>query len=333
MSGESQRARPRRGIDYPRDLAQFEEFFPDEEACWTYLEQLRWRDGFQCPACGSRGEAWRASGKLLVCRACEHKTSVTAGTIFHGTRKPLKVWFRAVWEITAHKHGVSALGLKRVLGLKSYETAWAWMHKFRRAMVRPGRDKLSGTVEVDETYLGGVEEGVSGRETVKKAIVVIAVELEEVAGNDGTLKERIGRIRLGHVPDASKESLVPFLEEVVEPGSTIRTDGWAGYAGLEKKGFRHEVTKLTEEEQPAHVVFPSVHRVASLLKRWVLGTLQGGVAKEQLAYYLDEFTFRFNRRKSKARGLLFYRLLEHAVQVGHTSTAALSRDTGRGPRE
>lgn len=263
-----------------------------------------------------------------MCPHCEHQVSVTAGTIFHKTRKPLRLWFRAAWEITSQKYGANALGLQRVLGLGSYETAWAWLHKFRRAMVRPGRSRLGGLVEVDETYVGGSEAGTTGRETIKKAIVAVAVELNE--GAEGS--ERMARIRLRHLPDVSQESLVPFLQDVVEPGSTVRTDGWRGYARLEDAGFEREVIKLSASPDPAHVLMPHVHRVASLLKRWILGTLQGGVATEQLEYYLDEFTFRFNRRASKARGLLFYRLLQYAVQIPHTSAEELSQETGRGPR-
>lgn len=316
---------PRRGIDYPRDLPEFDEFFPDEDACWRYLERLRWPDGFQCPKCGTQGEPWRTSRRRLVCRHCEHQHSVTRGTIFHRTRKPLKLWFRAAWEITSQKYGANALGLQRVLGLGSYETAWAWLHKFRRAMVRPGRDRLAGTIEVDESYLGGPEAGLSGRKTVKKAIVAIAVEL--------TKEGKIARIRLRHVPDVSADSLIPFLEEVVELGSTIRTDGWKSYGSLPSRGYEHDVTVLSATDQPAHIVFPSVSRVAALLKRWILGTLQGGIASEHLNSYLDEFTFRFNRRTSKARGLLFYRLLQYAVQLPHTSTDDLEQGVGRGPPE
>lgn len=319
---------PQRGVDYPGDLVEFEEWFPDEEACVRYLERMRWPDGFKCPRCGGTREPSRSSRRRLVCRDCRKQVTVTAGTIFHRTQKPLRLWFRAAWEITSQKYGANALGLQRVLGLGSYHTAWEWLHKIRRAMVRPGRSRLKGLVEVDETYVGGPEAGATGRETIKKAIVAVAVELNE--GAEGS--ERMARIRLRHVRDVSQESLVPFLRDVVEPGSTIRTDGWSGYAGLEDAGFEREVIKLSASPDPAHVLMPNIHRVASLLKRWILGTLQGGVAREQLTYYLDEFTFRFNRRSSQARGLLFYRLLEHAVQLGPTPRASLEKNTGRGQR-
>lgn len=310
------------GIDYPRTLIELMEFFPDEGSCCQYLERLRWPDGFVCPSCHSAGPAWRMKRGLQVCSRCRRQVSVTAGTIFEGTRKPLRHWFLAVWEVTNAKTGGSALGLQRALGLKSYETAWAWLHKLRRAMVRPGRDQLAADeVEVDETYFGGAETGVYGRETVNKAIVVIAVEVKN---------GRMGRIRLQHVPDVSGSTLEAFVGHVVAPGCVVHTDGWPGYRGLSARGFKHRVTVLSSAPEPAHVLMPHVHVVASLLKRWSLGTHQGAVSKEHLPYYLDEFTFRFNRRTSKARGLLFYRLLTQAVRVEHVATDALFLHTGRG---
>jgi len=251
------------------------------------------------------------------------QTSVLAGTIFHRTRTPLRLWFLAAWEITSQKYGTNALGLQRVLGLGSYKTAWVWLHKFRRAMVRPDREQLTGLIEVDESYVGGQEAGVRGRETVTKAIVAIAAEVEG---------RRIGRIRLRWVPDLSAPVLQSFVTDMVAPGSTVHTDGWRSYQRLGKLGFRHQVTNLSASGDPAHVVMPAVHRTASLLKRWILGTFQGGIAREQLPYYLDEFTFRFNRRSSRARGLLFYRLLEQAVQCAPTPTSAIYAGTGRGKR-
>jgi transposase-like protein len=235
---------------------------------------------------------------------------VTAGTIFQDTRTPLTIWFRAMWWVTSQKNGVSALGLQRVLGLGSYQTAWAWLHKLRRAMVRPGRDRLSGRVEVDETYLGGLEEGVHGRQTESKALIVVAAE------EDG---KGIGRIRMRRIPDASAQSLVPFVKASVEPGHVVHTDGWLGYAPLETQGYIHKVTFLRGKKQSPSELLPRVHRVASLLKRWLLGTHQGAVSAEHLDYYLDEFTFRFNRRKSRSRGKLFFRLVQQAVAVEPTT--------------
>jgi len=289
--------------DYPRDLLELEERFATEEACRDYLVRLRWPEGFRCPRCG-HGRAWTVRGVWLECANCHHQTSVTAGTIFQDTRKPLRLWFRAIWYVTSQKNGASALGVQRVLGLACYKTAWSWLHKFRRAMVRPGRDRLKGVVEVDETYLGGLEEGVSGRETEKKALIAVAAE------EDG---KGIGRIRLQHIPDASACSLHSFVLASVEPGSVLHTDGWEGYNGLEAFGYKPKVTVLCRSKKKAHELMPRVHLVTSLLKRWILGTHQGAVSHEHLGYYLDEFTFRFNRRTSSFRGKLFLRLLEQAV--------------------
>jgi transposase-like protein len=240
-----------------------------------------------------------------MCAECGRKTSVTAGTIFDKTRSPLTRWFAVVWAVTNQKNGMSALGLQRALGM-DYKTAWIWLHKLRRAMVRPDRDMLSGTVEVDETYVGGEELGVHGRQTERKCIVAIAVEAP---------KRQLGRVRLAQVPDVRGESLVGFARSVVATGSVIKTDAWGGYGDLGQSGFRHRITNQSASPHPEHVDMPGVHRVASLLKRWLLGTHQGAVSPQHLEYYLDEFTFRFNRRRSKARGMLFYRLLQQAVRT------------------
>jgi transposase-like protein len=229
---------------------------------------------------------------------------VIAGTVFQDTHKPLTMWFRMMWWVTSQKNGASALGLKRVLGLGSYQTAWAWLHKLRRAMVRPSRDRLSGRIEVDETYLGGVEEGLRGRKKERKALIVVAAQENGRA---------IGRIRMRQIPDASGDSLLPFVQEAIEPGSVVHTDGWLGYQGLAAQGFVHEITLIKGGD--ASELLPRVHRVVSLLKRWLLGTHQGAVSRKHLDYYLDEFTFRFNRRTSRHRGKLFYRLIQQAVAV------------------
>lgn len=291
--------------DYPQDLRELEARFSTEEACRAYLFQLRWPAGFECPRCGGR-KAWPASELLWECAGCHRQTSVTAGTIFQDSRLPLTLWFRAVWWVTSQKNGVSAMGLQRVLGLKSYKTAWTMLHKLRHAMVRPGRDRLQGRVEVDEAFVGGEEEGVHGRQTESKAMIAVAVE------EDG---DGIGRIRMRRIPDASAESLMPFIEDSVEPGSVVHTDGWLGYQPLDGKGYRHKITYLKRNSKTASELMPRVHLAVALLKRWLLGIHQGGVSAEHLDAYLDEFTFRFNRRKSRSRGKLFYRLLEQAVAV------------------
>jgi transposase-like protein len=244
------------------------------------------------------------SSGLFLCSNCRRQVSVTAATIFQDSRLPLALWFRAMWYITSQKNGASALGLQRILGIGSYQTAWTWLHKLRRAMVRPGRDRISGTIDIDETFIGGDKPGKRGRGAEGKVLVLIMAE------HDGSY---IGRIRLKRIRDASGDSLEEAIQQAVESGSRVRTDGWTGYNGLEMIGYEHVVVRRSEDV--GENLLPRCHRVASLLKRWLLGTHQGAVRHEHLDYYLDEYTFRFNRRKSKSRGKLFYRLVQQAVQL------------------
>lgn len=299
---------------YPTDLAEFESWFSSEESCRAYLHKLRWPDGFSCPRCGNL-KCWPIGPMLYECSGCHYQMSVITGTIFQDSHKPLTDWFRAIWWVTGQKNGASALGLKRILGLGSYRTAWTWLHKLRRAMVRPGRDKLSGLVEVDETFIGGEKPGKRGRGAAGKVLVGIAVEDKGAEG--------IGRLRLGIIPDASGDSLKSFVQDKVTTGSTIRTDDWGGYNRLVSFGYSHVHAKTTE--------LKLAHLVASLLKRWLLGTHQGAVSHEHLSYYLDEYTFRFNRRTSNHRGMLFMRLLENAVQVDPIPVKQIVRHV-RGPK-
>lgn len=290
--------------DYPRTLLELEQRFSTADACRQYLFALRWPDGFVCPRCGGR-QAWPMARGLWLCGQCRHQASVTAGTVFQDTRLPLPLWFRAMWYITSQKNGVSALSMQRVLGLRSYQTAWAWLHKLRRAMVRPGRERLSGVVDVDETYWGAQEEGVVGRLTNSKALVIVAAQ------HDGAKK--IGRIRMACIPDLTRATLHQFIAGHVEPGSVVQTDGLPAYGEL--AGYQHRPIVVTGSGKMAHELLPRVHRVISLLKRWLMGTHQGAIGQDHLDYYLDEFTFRFNRRNSASRGKLFYRLVQQAVQV------------------
>ena len=304
------------GRDYPGTLREFNAWFRDEEACLRYLGGLRWAGAFVCPGCGG-GKAWRMSkGRNLRCARCRLDVSVTAGTVFADTRLPLTTWFAAAWYVTGTKHGVSALGLQRVLGLGSYETAWSLLHKLRRAMVRPGRDKLVGEIEVDETALGPSKPGRLGRGTfADKAIVAIAVEARA--------RSTCGRVRLARIRDCSGPVLTEFVCTAVAPGAVVYTDRWQGYGQLAAAGFLHQPTSIAASGDPAHVAMPRAHRVSSLLQRWLLGTHQGAARPHQLDFYLDEFTFRFNRRSSQRRGLLFYRLLEQAIQIDPVPLTAI----------
>ena len=299
--------------DYPTTMLEMEERFGSEADCRAYLFRLRWPEGFRCPQC-RHGKYWLRKDGLFECQGCGLQTSVTAGTIFQDTKKPLRLWFRAAWQVTSQKFGANALGLQRVLGLGSYRTAWSWLQKLRRAMVRPGRDRLSGIVQVDETYLGGEKAGKRGRGAGGKTLVMVAAEV------DGA---RVGRIRLKIIPDASAASLEAAITETVATGAIIRTDGWKSYSHLNSLGYVHEVVR--NDAQVGDDLLPNCHRVSSLLKRWLMGTHQGAVSREHLEYYLDEFTFRFNRRTSGSRGKLFFRLIQQAVMVNPAPIKSLVR--------
>jgi len=286
----------------PVNQIEFEKMFTTEEQCLDYLKELRFPKGYSCRKC-QHNEYWLNNRGIMVCKNCKNELSITSGTIFHRSKLPLVVIFRVLWWMVAQKNGVSAVGIQRVLGLGSYRTAWAWLHKFRRLMVFPGRNKLSGKIEVDETLVGGKRSGKRGRGAEGKSLVVIAVEIME----KGT-----GRVRMSLISDASKKSLKKFINENIETGSNLITDGWKGYTGISKSGYQHEIedkTKLLDGEE----ILPNVHRIASLLKRWLLGTHQNYIGEGYLSYYLDEYTFRYNRRKSNSRGLLFQRLIEQGV--------------------
>ena len=293
-------------------MLEFSDMFPTEEACWEYLSVIRWPNGCHCLRCGST-HIWKQRSGHFRCGDCRYTFSVIAGTLFQDTKKPLRLWFQAIWYVVNQKNGVSALGLQRALGLGSYHTAWEWLHKLRRAMVRPGRDRLSGVVEMDETLLGGERSGKRGRGAEGKILVLIAAE---DAGKG------IGRIRLSVIPDASSESIKNATLQMVEPGSTIRSDGWDSYNILAKSGYTH--LPCTHANAESGDATPLAHRVASLLKRWWLGTHQGAISQEHLGYYLDEFTFRFNRRTSRSRGKLFYRLIEQSLQ-NKTNTSKITK--------
>lgn len=274
--------------DFPRTLAQFQARFGDEAACRAYLAASRWPDGYRCPGCQHPEAFELPRRRLWQCKACGYQTSVTAGTVLHRTRTPLTLWFWAAYLVTTHTPGLSALQLQRQLGIDRYETAWAMLHKLRRAMVRPDRDPLKERVEVDESYIGGPEAGLrGGRQLVDKALVVAAVEVRGKAS---------GRVRLQVVPDASSPSLTGFVKAHVEPGAIVLTDGWPAYAPLAEMGYRHRARPQGNPKR-AEKVLPRVHRVFGNLKTWLRGT-HHGVGNQHLQVYLDEFTFRFNRRRT-----------------------------------
>lgn len=297
---------------YPINVIDFQDMFPTERACEEYLFIIRWPEGFICPNC-RHGDAWKLGSGLLRCANCKRDVSLIAGSVFQGSHLPLRLWFQAMWYVVCQKQGVSALALKSILNVGSYKTAWEWLHKLRRAMVRPGRDRLSGLVEVDEIFVGGERHKFEGRSQQGKTLVLVAAEDKGRRG--------VGRIRMRIIPDATASSLRAAVHAMVEPDSIVRTDGWTGYKP-ERWGYRHRQIgrrSLNPGDDPT----PLVHRVSSLLKRWLLNTHQGGVQRTHLPYYLDEFVFRFNRRTSRSRGLLFYRLVQQALMVNPVPAAQL----------
>ena len=298
--------------DFPNTYREFVEMFPDDTACAAYLAKLRWPKGFICPACKQTSIPWNANRNRLICPICRHQTSVTTGTIFDKTRTQLKTWFEAAWHVSTAKNGMSAKTLERTIGI-NYKVAWMMLHRFRVAMVNNERRQLSGIVEVDESFIGGEEQGGKRGRGTDKSIVVIAVEIKQPKG--------FGRVRMRHIPDSSGNSLVSFICDVIAPGSVVRTDGWKGYNSVTDYGYQREIIVQSTSGDPAHVSMPGVHRIASLLKRWILGTHQGSVLPSHLQSYLEEFTFRFNRRTSRSRGLVFRRLLEQAVITEPTTKA------------
>jgi transposase-like protein len=303
--------------DFPKTLREFQSRFADEAACRAYLAASRWPEGYRCPRCGHTEAFELARSHRWECKACRYQTSVTAGTILHGTRTPLAQWFWAAYLMTTLTPGVSALQLQRQLGLTRYETAWMLLHKLRRATVAPERTPLRDKVEVDETYVGGPEEGVVGREVDTKALVVGAVEVRGRAA---------GRVRLQVVPDASGPALTGFVQAVVAPGATVITDGWSGYAPLAGLGYRHR-PKPQRTPERAETVLPRIHRAFSNLKTWLRGT-HHGVDPPYLQAYLDEYTFRFNRRRTPMAA--FQTLLGLGTQRGPTTYKQLYRSERNG---
>jgi len=300
--------------DFPKTAMDFEKRFSTEESCAEFLEKLRWPDGFVCPRCGSKAHWALRCRRLIECVGCGHQSSVTAGTVFHGSRKPLKLWFRAMFLIVTQKLGVSAKNFQRHMGLRSYKTAWLWLHKLRRAMVRPERPKLEGSVEVDEAFVGGVEEGSHGRGS-SNPIVAVAVEVIDDRQERERKKARLGRVRLEVIEDATEVSLTSFVAQNVRHGATIHTDGSTSYNELNEVGFKQQRHVIGKDRKRAVQLLPGVHRVISLVKRWLLGTHQGAVSAKHLYWYLQEYTFRFNRRLSSHPGKLVHRLAEQLMKT------------------
>lgn len=292
------------GNAYPRTFEEFLEWFSSEADCEQYLEWVRWPDGFVCPGC--RGtKAWRTDRGLWHCQECNRQSSVTAGTVFDDSRKPLRLWFHVMWLMMAQKTGLSAKNLCETYGFGSYQTAWGWLRKLRSVMIRGGRERLTGRVEVDESYVGGQKEGTRGRGAEGKTLVLVAVEGDE--------KKKLGRVRFRCVEAIDQKTANLFVQDYVEKGTLVVTDGLSAYDKLSALGYDHRPQVIKTGGEAALEQLDHVHLVISLLKRWLGGTHQGAVTPSHLQAYLDEFSFRFNRRLSQHRGKLFYRLMQQAV--------------------
>lgn len=263
--------------DFPKTIFEFQQRFSTEESCLQFLIQSRWPEGFVCPRCGGREHYWKAQRQLLQCKQCSYQSSVTAGTVMHRSRMPLTMWFYAAYLVSTLTPGISAVQLQRQLGLSSYKTVFMMLHKLRAGMVKPGRDRISGVVQVDETYIGGEKPGLRGRGAAGKVIVAGAAEVRN---------NKLARIRLRIIPDVTKDTLTRFAKENVIEKSTIVTDDWVGYSGLRKADYRH-IVDASELAQ--------IHKVFSNLKTWLIGT-HHGVSPQHLQAYLNEYNFRFNRR-------------------------------------
>lgn len=301
--------------EFPRSLIEFQQWFPDEAACVAYLQSARWPGGFVCPACGgARGWALKTKAWTHECADCGKQTSVTAGTVMHGSKLRLTVWFWAAYLMATHSNGISALQLQKQLGLGSYRTAWMLCAKLRRAMVAPGREPLTGLVEADETELpyrtrNDPPSGGGGRTHQGKILLAGAVEVQG---------EGPGRIRLSVISDFSAKSLHGFLKDAVAPGSTVKTDGWSGYPGATDIAHDPHVVG----SMAAHIVLPWVHRVFSNLKTWALGVYHG-LRRKHIQTYLDEFVFRFNRRRT--RHAAFRTLLGIGVAIAPVTYKMLTK--------
>lgn len=297
-------------LEFPTSLPDFQRLFPDDAACAAYLERIHWREQFKC-TCGWTGEPYRFKGRphILRCRSCQTDTSLTAGTVMERTRTPLSTWFWASYLVSSMTPGMSAVQFQRQLGLTRYETAFQILHKLRAGMVRPDRDRIGGKpaahVEVDETWVGGRTRG-EGRGKHHQTLVVAAVEVrqrqerKEPWGEHSKAVPRrggryAGRLRLAVAPNRTAKTLTGFVVDSVMPGTMVVTDDWAGYDGLAKLQYQHLAVAERGEAKAAEDYLPIVHLIFSNMKSWLLG-VHHGVGPQHLQAYLNEFTFRFNRR-------------------------------------
>jgi transposase-like protein len=310
--------------DLPQDFPAFNARFGTDEKCREYLFRARWPEGFRCDGCGHDDAYTLRTRSVYECTACGRQHSLLAGTMFEQTKSGLARWFLAIYLVTSSKGGIAATELQRQMGFGSYQTAWSWLHKIRKAMVRPDRAPLAGRVEADETHVGGPRPGKRGRGAAGKTLVAGAVE----AGRGEARERRLGRLRLAMVPDASAASLEEFLGAAVAKPAAVATDGWRGYLGLPAKGYDHEPVGPSASRGDAALRLPAIHLVFSLAKRWLLGTHHGAVSTKHLPAYLDEYVFRFNRRTARSISHGFARLIEQAVRTRPATYRAIVAAAG-----
>jgi transposase-like protein len=297
-------------IDYPETIQEFVDKFKTDQDCYDYLHKLRWPNGFVCPHCKHNKASNHKRYITYRCTKCLKETTITSGTVFHNRHLPIRTWFFAIWFMVSQKSGVSALGLGREIGIKRQKTAWELLKIIRESMSQKGKDKLTGTVEIDEVFIGGIQKGKRGRGADGKVMFLVAVEDMGVAKESKNQKAKIGRVRMQIIPDAKSPTLLKFIQTMVKEGSTVQTDELKSYPILTQNHYKHKPIK----KEPLKDSTPLVHRVASLVKRWLLGTHQGGVHLVNMQSYLDEYVFRFNRRTSGSRGKLFYRLTQEMLK-------------------
>ena len=292
--------------DFPKTAPEFERRFATEEDCRAYWIEARWGGDPACARCNSKRVWEERGGFLFECAECGHQTSLTSGTLLEKTRKPFKVWFRAIFEISSRRNGISAKDLQRIMGFGSYKTAWSWLHKLRRALVRPEREPLGQAVQIDEGFVGGTRGG--------KSMVLVATETD-------------GRVRLAHAANNDAETLKRFADANVAPKAPVTTDGHAGYSARSLGERPHEPHVQTPAERRQHDTLQAVHWTMSLLKRWLLGTHGGAVKPKHLQSYLDEFAFRHNRRRTKGVGRIAARTIERLVAHAPLTMRQLIRQT------
>jgi transposase-like protein len=319
----------------PSTFPDFVRRFPDDAACLAFLATLRWPEGFACPKCGApKGYLAPSRAHSYVCPE-GHQVSLTAGTVMHRTKVPLTVWFYAAYLVATLTPGISAVQLQKQLGLSRYETAFQLLHKLRAGLVDPAREPLQGEVEVDEAYVGGVEEGRPGRGAETKSIVLVGVEVVpyEAKGKDGSpiVKLRAGRIRMSVVENLEAATLVPWVQKNVARGSRVLTDGNASYNQLGSLGFTHEKVFASHKKISTGQYLPLVHLIIVNLKTWLRGTHKGAVLPKHLPAYLNEFTFRFNRRYWRGPAFLRALGLSLAAPHGHVEYATLYSGTWQHP--